>query len=108
MRLANELKILEPFGQGNESPLFCSEKVRIYEARRFGEDGKHIKLIALNNEKRGIEIISFNNAEEVVEKIGGNLYDIPPIDIIYNLSINSFNGNFFEQLKLKDVKISKE
>ena len=44
-RLVEELKILEPFGQGNEKPLFAQKQVRIRSCRVIGKNKNVVKLV---------------------------------------------------------------
>lgn len=43
-RLVEELKILEPFGQGNEKPLFAQKQVRIRSCRVIGKNKNVVKF----------------------------------------------------------------
>jgi single-stranded-DNA-specific exonuclease len=43
-RLVNGLATLQPFGRGNDEPVFGSRSLTVREARRVG-DGSHLKLI---------------------------------------------------------------
>ena len=39
------LKSMEPFGQGNPSPIFLSRQLQVYESRTVGKTDNHIKFI---------------------------------------------------------------
>ncbi|MCX7821991.1 MAG: DHHA1 domain-containing protein [Syntrophobacterales bacterium] len=43
--LVEALEYLEPFGQGNPTPLFVSRNLRLVDARVFGDGHKHLKLL---------------------------------------------------------------
>lgn len=44
LQLAEWLKNLEPFGEGNPAPLFAMKSVCIADARPLGQDGRHLQL----------------------------------------------------------------
>lgn len=58
-RLLAELARLEPTGHGNETPVFCVRRIAVAEARRMGEDGRHLKL-ALARDGARIEAVQWN------------------------------------------------
>ncbi|PLX25580.1 single-stranded-DNA-specific exonuclease RecJ [Candidatus Parcubacteria bacterium] len=86
----------QPFGHGNPEPLFMSEEILITDARRVGNDSKHWKLELVKDNKR-IGAIAFGLGVIDIE-VGDK------IDIVYNLSINQWNGNRTIQLIIKDIK----
>lgn len=44
LELVAELQKLEPYGVGNEEPIFLLPEVRVIEAAKLGADGKHLRL----------------------------------------------------------------
>ncbi len=94
-----ELKILEPFGEGNTVPLFLFKNLKINSIRSLSE-GKHLKL-TLKEDNYMIDAIGFNIGE-LAEK-----YCLDDkIDIVGSLDINSFNGNDSVQIVIKDIRKS--
>jgi single-stranded-DNA-specific exonuclease len=94
--LVDLLEKFRPFGQKNPEPLFMSTGLTVTSLRQVGNDGKHLKLeVAKGNKKKGA--IAFG-----LGKIPLELGD--KIDIVYNLSINQWNGNREIQLIIKDIK----
>ena len=92
------LKRLEPFGEGNRTPCFAFENLKIDSIRSLTE-GKHLKLALKDNNNNYIDAIGFNLGELAEEfKLGDR------VDLAGTLEINSFNGLDNIQINLKDVK----
>ena len=93
-----ELKLLEPFGQSNEEPIFMITNLKVVSIKTLS-DGKHLKLYLKN--QNYLNAIGFNLGERANElKIGDT------IDIVGNLNINEFNNTKKVQMLLKDFKIT--
>jgi len=94
--LVDLLERFRPFGQQNPEPLFMSSGLSVTSVRQVGNDGKHLKLeVAKGNKKKGS--IAFGLGDIKLE-LGDK------IDVVYNLSINQWNGNREIQLIIKDIK----
>ena len=94
--MVQSLKQLEPFGEGNKTPIFAFKNLKIDSIRSLTE-GKHIKM-TLKDGNTIIDAIGFNLgclADEY--RIGDK------IDVVGSLEINSFNGIDSLQINLKDV-----
>ena len=90
------LKQLEPFGEGNKTPIFAIRNLKIDSIRALSE-GKHLKLTLRENNTM-INAIGFNMGNLVQEyKIGDK------IDVAGVLEINTFNGVDSIQINLKDI-----
>ena len=90
------LKQLEPFGEGNKTPIFAIKNLKIDSIRALSE-GKHLKLTLRENNTM-INAIGFNMGNLVQEyKIGDK------IDVAGVLEINTFNGVDSIQINLKDI-----
>lgn len=94
--LVDLLERFRPYGQMNPEPLFISTGLAITSIRQVGNDGKHLKLeVSKGNKKKGAIAFGLGNMSlELGDKI----------DIVYNLSINQWNGNREIQLMIKDIK----
>src|SRR3989339_301767 len=98
--LLADIKLFEPFGQGNLNPKFLSRNVIIVNIFYMGLDGQHIKLI-LKNEKSGIiNAVGFNQTEKL-----HNLSIGDKIDIVYYVDMNEYNGKSEVQMKIVDIKV---
>lgn len=94
-----ELKLLEPFGEANKTPLFLLKNLKIHSIRALSE-GKHLKL-SLKDDNYWIDSIGFNLGYLSDEyRIGDK------VDIVGTLEINSFNGRENLQINLKDIRKS--
>jgi len=96
--LYDKLTEFEPTGLGNFTPLFCTRKVKVLEARTVGKENNHLKL---KLEKNGIAFnaIGFGLAKN---------YPLTPnsyIDVVYSLEDNSWNGTRILELKLRDLRV---
>lgn len=98
MDLASELKILEPFGQANPNPIFMSKKLKIVNGKKVGSTGNHLK-VKFSSGKAYIDSIGFGMGDFEKE-----LDDINEVDVLYNLSVNEWNGNLSTQMELIDLK----
>lgn len=58
--LAQELKKLEPCGIGNVEPIFKLERMRIVEARKMGEEEKHLRLIVREEDGGTLKLLAFS------------------------------------------------
>ena len=85
---------MAPFGQGNPSPVFLSRTVTVYESRPMGSNGQHLKLKLKQNNILW-EAVAFGLGERVVE-------DKLPLDIVYTLEQDDWNGNSRLRLNIKD------
>ena len=95
------LKQFQPFGPGNNAPVFLTENV--YDngnARKVGADGSHLKLELIQESQpyRSISAIAFNKSEHFEHIKSGN-----PIDICYSIVENYYRGIANLQLRIKDL-----
>lgn len=94
-KLVEELKLLEPFGNGNSKPAFAQKGLRIRRLDTVGKTGQIVKMTLLDPEGRAIEAVMFSGGEELKaelqEKYGGHL-DGASLNVIYSAGINEYNG----------------
>ncbi len=86
---------LQPCGQGNDWPIFCTEQVQVMDRRAVGSDQAHLKM-TLRKSSKSFDAIAFRRGR-IVER----LPDF--IDIAYRLERNTYLG--FESLQLNIVDI---
>ena len=100
------LKQFQPFGPGNQSPVFITENV--YDngnGRKVGaaDQGelKHLKLELIQEDEpyHHISAIAFNLSEHFEHMQAGN-----PVDICYSIAENYYRGIANIQLRVKDIK----
>ena len=99
-RLMRILKQFAPFGPGNMTPVFYSERLKdTGYGKCVGDDGKHLKLTVTQTGADKIGAIGFNLGNKHPLSLNGK-----PIDAAYTIDENHWNGMVNLQLKLKDIK----
>ena len=94
--LVKELKLLEPYGEKNRTPIFVYKNLKIDSIRSLSE-GKHLKL-TLKDDNILINAIGFNLGNLSEEFLIGD-----KIDIAGTLELNTFNGEELVQINIKDI-----
>lgn len=100
------LKQFQPFGPGNNNPIFMTENV--YDSgssRKVGAAGAHIKLDLIQEAQpyRQIPAIAFNMSKHFDYLREGN-----PMDICYTIVENFYRGSSSIQLRVRDMKEREE
>lgn len=100
------LKQFQPFGPGNNSPVFVTEDV--YDngsGRKVGPAGQHLKLELIEEDQpyNHISAIGFNMSSSFEHIKAGN-----PIDVCYTIVENYYRGTSNLQLRLKDLREKEE
>ena len=85
---------LEPFGPGNPTPIFLSQRMKVINAKTVGHTKDHLKMTLSDNEKY-YDSIGFGLGNLIGQSNGY-------IDIIYQISENTWNGMTNFQLIIKD------
>jgi single-stranded-DNA-specific exonuclease len=115
LSLAEELKILEPYGKGNSKPLFADKNISISRATVLGVNKNVLKLRLLSNNKY-IDSIYFGDIQEfdqyITDKFGeqelskiysGKVNDVK-LDMTFHIDINEYNGNRNVQLIMQNYR----
>ena len=75
--LAEQLKLLAPFGAGNPKPVFRMKGVRITDVRFMGDEEQHMRFIARNDSGAMLSCVLFNRASGFRDIIdGGRRFDL--------------------------------
>ena len=93
----NEVQKLEPFGQLNRKPVFVSRQVQVQNFRTLGKQNLHVKFKAVQG-PASLEVIGFN----LGPALDPALLD-EPMDLVYELHLNDWNGRQKIELKLLDI-----
>ncbi|MEK7072796.1 MAG: single-stranded-DNA-specific exonuclease RecJ [Patescibacteria group bacterium] len=98
----NKLEKFEPFGEGNENPLFLVKNLKIEQIQTVGSDGQHLRaMVSQTNHPIIHKIIGFSLGEWCAKlKVGDK------IDVVFEIGVNEWNGNKDLQLKIIDLKES--
>ncbi len=98
--LAEELRVLEPFGAGNPRPVFVSRNLRLTGEPRVIKE-RHLKLQLAGAHGRALEAIWWGGTEELD---GQTLEADARIELAYTIEPNTWNGTKRLQLVVKDLK----
>ena len=99
--LVNELKSLEPFGQGNEKPQFAQKNLRICSLRALGRNNNAVRMTVVTEQGRPMEAMVFTEADKFVEEAKNSR----SMDVIYYPDINEYNGNRTLQIVVRAYKL---
>lgn len=87
-KLIEEFAVLEPFGKGNEKPLFAEKDIRVTGLRAIGQNGNAVKFQAEDKNGYRMEAIYFGDAATFLSEVQeGNR-----ISVLYYPSVNEFRG----------------
>lgn len=93
-KMVEEIKLLEPFGYGNQEPLFGAKELTVVNFKKVGNN--HVKMF-LNQNGIFLSAIGFDMAEEEITEGG-------MIDIAFTPAINEWEGMKILQLQLKALR----
>ncbi len=95
LSLVKDLLSLEPFGQGNEEPLFLLRGLTIGNVKSVGAEGLHLQ-------------ISFGAHRAIAFRFGplsDQLVSGTIVDVACSLGLNAWNGKESLQLVVKDIRM---
>ncbi len=75
LELMDELRLLEPFGEGNPVPIFYLPAARVVDASRLGTDGQHLRLTIWDKNEHGLKLMQFNSPESYLKIRPGDTVD---------------------------------
>ena len=99
--LVDELKQLEPFGQGNEKPQFAQKKIYIRSCRVLGRNRNLVKMNLVTESGMSMEGLLFTDGDGFLQELNSRKW----LDIIYYPDVNEYNGNRTLQIVIKNYKI---
>lgn len=85
--LIEQLKCLEPFGKGNEKPVFADRNLTVRQASIIGKNKNVLKLVLEDENAYSYDAVMFRADALNVPRKGQK------ISIVYYPSINEYNGN---------------
>lgn len=101
--LIDDLRKMEPFGQGNKEPIFMLKNLIIQDLKWLGNGEKHLKLFLRPDDgsPKIFEAIGFSMLDRFSDiKVGEK------INLLFNLSQDEWNGNKKIQMKIVDLKVA--
>lgn len=114
--LVKELKVMEPFGKGNEKPLFAEKDLEIKSAFIIGKNSNGIRFLVKNRYGREMEALYFGDVEGFFQYIsdtyGRNEADALRtgrgsgvlLTVAYYPKINEYNGFKSIQLMIQNYR----
>lgn len=99
--LVEELKILEPFGQGNEKPQFAQKNLRIRSSRVLGKNRNAVRMTLVTEQGKSMEAMLFTDGDRFLDELNGR----KGMDVIYYPDVNEYNGNRSLQVVIREYKI---
>lgn len=118
-RLIEQLEVLEPFGNGNEKPVFAQKNIVFKKGYRMGKKQNMARFEVLDEEERSFTLVMFRGVERLEEYVDDKfgvgtskqLFEASGMkgnelvmDIIYYPSLNEFRGRSNIQFLLQDFK----
>ncbi|HTK60354.1 MAG TPA: single-stranded-DNA-specific exonuclease RecJ [Candidatus Baltobacteraceae bacterium] len=97
--LVEELKGLEPHGEGNPRPRFLLRGARVASSRQVGAEGKHLQLTVVDDKGGRLKLIGFG--------FGSRLNDLPigkPIEAVVELDLNKWMERVEPQGRIVDIR----
>ena len=99
-KIVDELKGLEPVGQGNEKPLFAQKSLTIRNVRVLGKNRNVVKMNLVTNTGHPFDGLLFADGDRFLEEQTGQ----NTIDMIYYPDVNEYNGTRSLQAIIKNYK----
>ena len=100
LEFLDDLKLLEPFGIGNEEPVFRLNHAEIADIRRMGTEGQHLRLDVRDKKRRTLKLIAFYAPKDWL-----NLDYDAKIAPIVKLIENDFNGVKSVEARIIDINM---
>jgi single-stranded-DNA-specific exonuclease len=95
--LYQQIDSLQPWGIGNDFPIFWTRNVRVKEQQPVGRNQSHLKLTLAQDDNSEIKAIAWR---------WGDYFPLPPrLDIAYKLQEKVWNGNKNIELELVGVRL---
>ena len=114
--LITELSVLEPFGKGNNKPVFAEKEIKIIGAKILGKNKNVIKMQVLNKQGFCMEAMYFGRVElfeqYIAEKFGAEQLEAlymsrenkVVLSLTYYPTINSYGGKNSLQIVVQNFQ----
>lgn len=106
-KLARDLELLEPFGNGNAKPLFKMTRFKISSFEILKEQHVRWNITSTNGETLNLKGISFNFMTKTDQHTPEELFQMQrrgeALACYFTLGINRFKGNEFLQLMIESI-----
>lgn len=101
----------KPFGQCNPEPKYMARGLTVTSLKRLGQEGKHLSIMVKHNTHRIRKTIGWHLCNEKSDTGIDWSKQLKPgdkIDIVFEVSVNQWNGNRELQLTICDLRKSIE
>lgn len=102
------LQKFEPFGENNSTPRLLTKKVTIVACDAVGSSSKHLRLLVRQDSNQTHKLIGFFFGDE--KTVGKNWCQIlklgDELDIVFEISVNEWNGDRELQRKIVDLRFA--
>ena len=95
----DQLKMLEPFGEGNPEPVFGVRDVAFADIRLLGQDGRHASFTFSN---RAMPRAVWWNAGQRADEL--RAHSAARFDVLFTLFLSDYGENEHLELRLTDVR----
>lgn len=85
------LNRLEPFGVGNPQPRFLTSDLQVANLRTMGDRGQHLRF-QVQQARHYYTVITFNRADEWLEPLTALSHRADPVDLVYSLNPDTWQG----------------
>lgn len=115
LEIAEDLKVLEPYGKGNSKPLFADKNISVHRATVLGTNKNVLKLRLISNNKY-VDCIYFGDIKDfdqyISNKFGeqelnkmysGEANDVK-LDLTFHIDVNEYNGYKNAQLIMQNYR----
>ena len=85
--LADTLRQLEPYGEGNPVPVFSLKNVTVTDTFKMGDEGQHLKMLVTDENGGGMTLLSFYAKKDWFLIQAGE-----KIDVVVELMENEWQG----------------
>ena len=98
-----ELELLEPFGTGNDKPLFAEKDITVLKSSVVGKNRTALKMVLENAGGARMDAVYFSSPENI-SAAAGKTASGSKIMITYYPSINEWRGMQSLQIVIRDIR----
>ena len=98
-KLISDIATLEPYGNGNPSPIFKVSPVEVIGRRTMGDQSQHVKFTLADKFNKTFQVIAFNKADEFTAIIG----DL--VTVWVELTVNEWQGRRTVEGRLLRIEV---
>lgn len=99
LELVNDLAMLEPFGPGNEEPVFCLKDAFIDEAVRMGAEQNHLRVVVGDAKGQKLKLVAFFAPDDWLKIESGERRDV-----LFRPVLNEFNSVRSVEGRIIDIR----